>query len=128
MTEQVPGTGYSRAIAKYQAQRTKLQTRMNAIAPATPTMPAASGDGLFAAYAPPAAGYDEMLSAPGTLRSHWVDFARRFGSMGRQDISDRWRQAQRIIEENGITYSPWGESALPFTAASTWPLASRAKT
>lgn len=82
---------------------------MNAIATA-PTTSATSGDGLFASYAPPTGGYDEMFSAPGVLRPHWHDFAGRFGSMGQQDISDRWHQAQRIIDENGVTYSPWGES------------------
>ncbi|HUG93905.1 MAG TPA: circularly permuted type 2 ATP-grasp protein [Planctomycetaceae bacterium] len=86
---------------------------MNAPATAPPTASrstAPGGDGLFASYAPLADVHDEMFAAPGMLRPHWNEFARRFGAMGPRDISARWEQAQRIIYENGVTYSAFGET------------------
>ena len=86
---------------------------------------------LFANYAPPLGGFDEMFVAPGELRPHWQRFAAAINQLGATELSRRWEQAGRLIHENGISYNaygdphdqvrPWVFGAMPLlVAASDW--------
>lgn len=64
-----------------------------------------------AAYRGDVALYDEMRDgdAAGPTRPHWRTFATRFDALGAPEIEHRWEQAQRLIQENGVTYNVYGD-------------------
>src|SRR5215475_8445203 len=54
-------------------------------------------------------GYDELVSREGVLRPHWRTFADGLDEMGLADFTQRWREAQQLISENGVTYNVYGD-------------------
>ena len=75
--------------------------------------------------------YDELLSAPGTLRSHWAALFDALESASRVQMQDRLASVRRQIRENGVTYNvyadprgverPWELDLLPLViAADEW--------
>lgn len=72
---------------------------------------------------PGAAGFDELRDSSGTLRPHWLSFTRDLPSVSSPNFSLRWRDAQQLIRENGVTYNvfddhqaslrPWQLDPLP---------------
>ncbi len=64
---------------------------------------------LFDGYHPLEGRYDEMLSAPGTLRPHCYVFVRSLETLGQQEFASRWESANRSIRENGVTYNIYGD-------------------
>ncbi|MDA0657863.1 MAG: circularly permuted type 2 ATP-grasp protein [Planctomycetota bacterium] len=66
---------------------------------------------FFATYASPRGAVDELLLPDGNLRAHWARFSQSLSRMGRDEISRRSEQAQRLIHENGIAYSAYGDPA-----------------
>jgi uncharacterized circularly permuted ATP-grasp superfamily protein/uncharacterized alpha-E superfamily protein len=66
--------------------------------------------GLIDDYLPLSGCFDEMRPAEGQVRPHWryvLDALRTLGPMG---IEERWREAARMIRDNGITYNLNGDS------------------
>lgn len=87
--------------------------------------------GFFGSYSPPAGVYDEMFSAPGVVRPGCEKFAAAIQSLGTNELSRRWEQADWLLHENGITYGaqgdsetrirPWELDALPlYIPAAEW--------
>lgn len=65
--------------------------------------------GLVDLYKPPAGSFDEMRTADGAVRPHWqylLDALRTLGPIG---IEERWREASRLIRDNGVTYNLNGD-------------------
>ncbi len=60
---------------------------------------------VFARYEPPGAVYDEMFAGDGRLRGHWGEFASLVDGLGPLELTRRWQQARRLIDENGVTYN-----------------------
>ncbi|HJZ53503.1 MAG TPA: circularly permuted type 2 ATP-grasp protein, partial [Gemmataceae bacterium] len=60
-------------------------------------------------YQPPAAGYDEAAGPAGTPRPHWSAFYRSLDHLGPTELGRRWREAQHLIRENGVTYNVYGD-------------------
>ena len=61
------------------------------------------------AYLPAPGSFDEMRAADGTLRPHWqylIDTLRQLGPRG---IDSRWREARRLVRDNGVTYNLYGD-------------------
>lgn len=56
-------------------------------------------------YQPPSGGYDEMLSADGTIRPGWEEFLRTFESMAPKSLNARWKSVRRLLRENGVTFN-----------------------
>lgn len=54
-------------------------------------------------------GYDELVSQAGQLRPHWQTFAHGLDALGLDDFTQRWREAQQLIRENGVTYNVYGD-------------------
>ena len=109
--------------------------RMNDPPTAVPKTPAALQQ--FASYQPVPDQYDEMFSAAGVVRPHWEEFLRHLNELGSDELQKRWRQAQRAIHENGVTYSastdpdassrPWILDAVPLLlTAKEWSTMSEA--
>ncbi len=85
---------------------------------------------IFAGYAPTDGVYDEFCTADG-VRPHWRQFVDLIDQLGPQELERRWKQARRLIRENGMTYNaygdpehvtrPWDLGALPLLiAADEW--------
>ena len=76
-------------------------------------------DGVLSGYQPSEIRYDELLNPEGSVRSTWQPFANQLESIGRKEFSRRWNHSQRLIYENGLSYSPYGELE---TNARPWEL------
>ncbi len=63
--------------------------------------------------------YDEMLAPDKQLRTHWRALADTLGSMTHQGLARRWREGQRVIHDNGITYNVYSD---PESTSRPWPL------
>jgi uncharacterized circularly permuted ATP-grasp superfamily protein/uncharacterized alpha-E superfamily protein len=75
--------------------------------------------GLAAQYAPRFPNTDEMTESDGSLRPHWRAFVSLMDDLGHQEVVSRWKQARRLIRENGITHNVYGT---PDGLARPWKL------
>ena len=64
-------------------------------------------------YAGLPTGFDELVTPDGGVRSHWHTFARGLDDIGLEEFTNRWREAQQLIRENGVTYNVYGDPAAP---------------
>ena len=79
--------------------------------------------GLVDAYSPLSDCYDEMRTAEGEVRPHWQYVLDALRLLGPSGIEARWREASRLIRDNGVTYNlngdpqgmsrPWELDLLP---------------
>lgn len=62
-------------------------------------------------YAPVDGHHDEAFgtAAPGP-RASWQPMLSSLADMGVEELQRRWEQAQRLIEENGVTYNLYGDA------------------
>jgi len=60
-------------------------------------------------YAGVAGHWDEMALPSGELRPHWRRLMSAVTGLGRDEALRRWRQAERLIRENGVTYNVYGD-------------------
>src|SRR4029453_8743236 len=74
---------------------------------------------LFEGYDPLEGAYDEMVAAPGVLRSHCEGFVQSLEALGQHEFASRWEGAKRSIRENGVTYNIYGD---PQGADRPWEL------
>lgn len=81
-----------------------------------PPPPAPAG---LPGYVPPADGYDESSDPTGVPRSHWQPLLGSFADLGPTELASRWRDAQHLIRENGVTYNVYGD---PRGMARPWRL------
>jgi uncharacterized circularly permuted ATP-grasp superfamily protein/uncharacterized alpha-E superfamily protein len=70
-------------------------------------------------YVPPPAGFDEAADAGSHPRIHWRPFFRSLDELGPAELGRRWRDAQHLIRENGVTYNVYGD---PRGIARPWQL------
>jgi uncharacterized circularly permuted ATP-grasp superfamily protein/uncharacterized alpha-E superfamily protein len=63
--------------------------------------------------------YDELLDSGKQLRPHWRELADSLSTMGNQGLARRWREGQRLIHDNGITYNVYSD---PESTSRPWPL------
>jgi uncharacterized circularly permuted ATP-grasp superfamily protein/uncharacterized alpha-E superfamily protein len=63
--------------------------------------------------------YDEVLGAGKKLRPHWGELSESLTTMGNQGLARRWREGQRLIHDNGITYNVYSD---PESTSRPWPL------
>ncbi len=64
---------------------------------------------FLAGYVPPSGFYDEMAAEAGRVRPHWMRFRAELAALGPEEFARRWRQAQRLLHENGLAYSAFGD-------------------
>ncbi len=64
---------------------------------------------LFDGYVAAAGLYDELLDNSGQLRAPWQKFCGLVDSLGFEEFSRRWEQAQTQLYENGMAYGVYGD-------------------
>jgi uncharacterized circularly permuted ATP-grasp superfamily protein/uncharacterized alpha-E superfamily protein len=62
--------------------------------------------------------FDEAFGPDG-LRPHWQSFLHSLEDLGPSEMLSRWRDAQHLIRENGVTYNVYGD---PRGMARPWQL------
>ena len=77
----------------------------------------------LAHYPVSSARFDEMCSAPGTVRPHWQYALRAFDALGAVELGRRRNEVQQVLRENGVTYNvytdpqgrtrPWALDVIP---------------
>jgi uncharacterized circularly permuted ATP-grasp superfamily protein/uncharacterized alpha-E superfamily protein len=65
--------------------------------------------GVFGGYAGLDSSFDELIGRDGAVRPHWQTFARGLDNLGIDEFTQRWREAQQLIRENGVTYNVYGD-------------------
>ncbi len=63
--------------------------------------------------------YDEVLGSAKELRPHWLPLSESLTAIGNQGLTRRWREGQRLIHDNGITYNVYSD---PESTSRPWPL------
>lgn len=66
-------------------------------------------DDLLLQYQTIAGTYPEMVDDSGTLRMHWQPMLKQLNRYGSNSITSRWKRAQRVIRQNGVTYNAFGD-------------------
>src|SRR5436190_15548126 len=62
---------------------------------------------------------DEAVDSSGNPRSYWAPFFESLDDLGPEELARRWRDAQHLIRENGVTYNVYGD---PRGIARPWQL------
>ena len=70
-------------------------------------------------YAPPAGRYDEAAGPDAAPRPHWRPLFAALDDLGRPELDRRWRDAQHLIRDNGVTYNVYAD---PRGTAGPWQL------
>lgn len=87
--------------------------------------------GLCAGYAPLDGVYDELMTPDLAVRPHWRALISALEAIPAGDLAKRWRLAERLRHENGLTYTiepdadvtnrPWDLDFVPLVLdPSTW--------
>ncbi|GGF21593.1 hypothetical protein GCM10011611_29570 [Aliidongia dinghuensis] len=74
---------------------------------------------FLAGYQVPAGTFDEMRGADGTVRPSWAALLEAPDFASAETVESRWRLAERLIRENGVTYNVYGD---PKGLARPWPV------
>ncbi|NJA07081.1 MULTISPECIES: circularly permuted type 2 ATP-grasp protein [Methylomonas] len=53
--------------------------------------------------------YDEMLDKSGRVRPHWRHLMEALQQLGPEELAHRYREALRLLRENGVTYNVYGD-------------------
>ncbi len=96
-----------------------------------------SAENVFAGYHPEKSRYDELIDNAGHPREFAQPFVHAINGLSQQEFGLRWRQAQRLVHENGLAYSghvtqdssprPWELDAIPLLiSAAEWGVVSAA--
>lgn len=83
------------------------------------TVPVGAPASLLSDYRPAEGRYDELRDDEGQPRPVWDRFLPTLARLGGTEFTRRWRQSKRLIYENGIAYSAYGD---PEANARPWEL------
>lgn len=97
-----------------------MQSQQQSPADNPPVAPAVDTcSDFFAGYEGQSSRFDELSDSTGQRRPAWRKFCQLVGSMGTREFTRRWEQSQRLIYENGVAYSAYGD---PESNARPWDL------
>lgn len=71
--------------------------------------PAPQGAPFLTGYRPSTAAYDELYERDGSVRAHWTDLIHSLATLGPAEFAERWREARRMLRENGVTYNVYDD-------------------
>jgi uncharacterized circularly permuted ATP-grasp superfamily protein/uncharacterized alpha-E superfamily protein len=72
-------------------------------------MPGETHNNFFSGYGGLESVFDEAIDADGRVRPHWQVFAQELHHLGLEEFTRRWREAQQLIRQNGVTYNLHGD-------------------
>lgn len=64
---------------------------------------------ITSGYASIPGAYSEMVQTNGEIRPHWLTMLNELDACGTEEIDIRWQRAQRMIQQNGVTYNLYGD-------------------
>src|SRR5258708_11627655 len=70
-------------------------------------------------YCPTDSAYDELYGRDGAPRAHWAYLIRSLEALGANEFDQRWREARRLLRENGVTYNVYDDAQ---AGGRLWPL------
>ncbi|MDQ2696022.1 MAG: circularly permuted type 2 ATP-grasp protein, partial [Pseudomonadota bacterium] len=73
-------------------------------------LPVGTRSSLTGAYPCNSAIYDEMCLAGGVLRLHWRELVAALEAIGPDELGRRRDEAQRLLQENGVTYNVYDDA------------------
>ena len=62
-------------------------------------------------YRAASGGFDEVRDEQGRIRPAWSEVSRKLAELGMDDFRRRTETLNRIVQENGVTYNAYGDSA-----------------
>ncbi len=86
-----------------------------------------AGHPALMGYGPSVQRHDEVCSSSGEPRPHWRHLMAALATLGPGELEERRREINRLLRDNGVTYSAYGDSdnhrhwqldPVPFTVAS----------
>ena len=110
-----PGQNHGSQTQQQQQQFQQQQQQFFA-QPGLPKMSQASTEGslpgldFFTGYESPSRVFDEVCEGSGELRPHWQLLADELGQLSGEGLQRRVKQVRRMIYQNGIAYSAYGEA------------------
>ncbi|HAB15497.1 MAG TPA: hypothetical protein DCE44_03500, partial [Verrucomicrobiales bacterium] len=74
---------------------------------------------LLGHYAEPSGGFDELRDDRGKVRPHYATLIQHLEDLGRNELKRRADSARRLVQEQGITYTVYGD---PLGVERPWQL------
>lgn len=99
-------------IQLQQQQQQFLARPMQDSAQSSQSQNAAGASRFFATYQPRPGVYDEVLDPQRNLRPHWSKLTGELEQVGEAGLEHRWKQIRRMVRQNGIAYSAYGDPAV----------------
>jgi uncharacterized circularly permuted ATP-grasp superfamily protein/uncharacterized alpha-E superfamily protein len=72
--------------------------------------PGARASDSLRAYAARATPNDELADERGEIRAAWRAFAERFDALPADELPRRWREAQHLVHDNGVSFNVYGDA------------------
>lgn len=96
---------------QFQQQLNQLQQQQQQRSAANPASPTIEpiGSGVLADYQPAGKGYDENVDQSGTPRPKWRQLDQLLGKVGAEGMERRRKQIRRMVHQNGIAFSSYGD-------------------
>lgn len=108
-----PSSQSQKRLNQFQQQQQQFSALPDGMKPAQNQLPGAmTGQEFFAAYQSAPNVYDEIRDASHNLRPQWHTLAEEFGRIGPTGMKHRWKQIRRMVYQNGIAYSAYGDPAV----------------
>ena len=77
-----------------------------------PFTPLRTPEEFFSGYRPQVRAYDENFDSNGNLRPHWQELGKELDAMGVAGVERRSKQIKRMVHQNGIAYSAYGDPTI----------------
>ncbi|MEQ8847766.1 circularly permuted type 2 ATP-grasp protein [Botrimarina sp.] len=85
-----------------------MQSQTPSAGGSSPTQGAAPA-AVFGQYAIAPGAYDELIAPGGAVRPVWAPVREYLDRLGKAEFARRWAQSQRLIYENGVSFSAYGD-------------------
>ena len=106
-----PGQSQRQSQGQFQQQQNQLQQQQQQRSATSPPSTESVAPGLLKRYVPSDQGYDENVDPSGEPRAHWQQLDQMLGKVGADGMDRRLKQIRRMVHQNGIAFSSYGDPA-----------------